>query len=56
MTKCKHNWQAVRLEREKEYHNVEDYYNATVEYKGWLVTFVCSKCYKLKTERAKDLK
>ncbi len=51
--KHKHKWQAVRLERETEYHNVEDYLKATIEYKGWLVTFVCSECYKLKTVKTK---
>lgn len=50
--KCKHNWQAVDLVRQIHYMFDEQ----AMEYKDWIVTFVCHKCKKLKSEICKDLK
>jgi len=50
--KCKHNWEAVNLVREKDY----DLHKGFLKYKNWIVTFVCPKCKKLKSEICKDLK
>ena len=52
--KCKHKWAAVDICRESEWKVVGN--GMTIAYKDWIVTFVCPKCKKLKSEVCKDLK
>ena len=49
--KCKHEWQGVQVCRDRELHSSDG--GPVWEFKGWIATFVCHKCKKIKSEDVK---
>jgi len=56
--KCNHKWEPVNICREKEYQFPKEGYigdkESYVIYKDWIVTLICQKCKKIKTEKYKN--